>query len=120
MITYLNKEIIFADFSGLKEQQDLIDVALTASRNIRACEYSPVLFLCDFTNAVVGTEVMTSIKDEGKYILKNIPIITAITGISGLKQVLIQGYIRFTGSKLRIFDTLQEAKDDLIIRSQGE
>ncbi|MFY0625104.1 MAG: hypothetical protein JXR07_02335 [Reichenbachiella sp.] len=112
-IEYKGKEILFINLKDMSEQPQLIDDGIEAARIIKE-RNERLLFLCDFTNASVGTQFMSRIKDDGKYILKNIPIKTAVTGITGLKNILIQGYIKFTDSKLRIFDTLEEAQEYLV------
>ncbi len=111
-IEYKGKTFLFLNINGMTEQDVLIEDAKKAAKTIIE-RNEPTRFLCDFTNASFGVELMNQIKDDGKYILKNIPMKTAITGITGLKQILLQGYIRFTGSKLRVFNTLEEAKDYL-------
>ncbi len=112
-INYKGKELLFIDLKNIKDPKILIDDAKEAARIIIE-RNAYTLFLCDFTNAAISTDFMSGIKDDGKHILKNIPIKTAVTGITGLKNIMLQGYIRFTGSKLRSFPTLDEAKEYLI------
>ena len=111
-IIHRDKKVLFLDLKDMKDQNELIKDAKEVA-NIIIERNSPTLFLCDFTNAAVGTEFMSQMKEDGRQILRNIPVKTAVSGITGLKQILLQGYIRFTGSKLRSFDTLEEAKDYL-------
>ena len=112
-ITYKGKQLLFINLIDMKDQDEMIKDGKKAAEMIIE-RNKPTLFLCDFSNSAIGSAFMSQIKDDGKYILKNIPMKTAVIGITGLKQILLQGYIRFTGSKLRTFDTLEEAKDYLV------
>ena len=111
-IEYKGRKMLFADFNGMEDQEELLRDAKKASETLlMATEH--MFFLCDFTDASVGKGFMATIKDDAKKVLRTIPLTTAVTGITGLKQILVQGYIRVTGSKMRIFNTLEEAKEYL-------
>jgi len=111
-IVHKGKKILFGDFKNIIDPDELLKEGLEAAKILKESS-GPMNLLCDFSGASAGTTFMSQIKDEGMYILKNVPLTTALTGISGLKMILVQGYIRVTGSKLRVFKTLEEAKDYL-------
>lgn len=113
IITYKEKEIVFADFSTLKDQEHLIADAKKAAKVLRERKEPDPKFLVDFSGASLGIDFMSQIKKEGKQILRNRSVLTAVIGISGLKKVMMKGYVRFTGSALKAFDTLNEAKEYL-------
>lgn len=114
LITYQGKEIVFADFSTLKDEEKLIADAKEAAKMLRASQEPSPKFLVDFTEASLGMDFMSQIKKDGKQIIKKVPLVTAVIGISGLKKVMLKGYVRFTGSNLKSFDTIDEAKDYLV------
>lgn len=111
-IEHKGKKILFIDLKEMVDQEAMIKDGKETARLIKE-KNEPTRLLVDMTNSAAGTEFMSSIKEDGKFILKNIPMKTAVTGITGLKNIMLQGYIKFTGSKLRSFPTLDEAKEYL-------
>lgn len=112
-IEHKGRKILLGDFKGITDQEELLKQGQDAARILKESSGEQMYLLVDFHGTAVGVDFMTKIKDEGKYILKNVPLTTALTGITGLKEILVQGYIRFTNSKLRTFSTVEEAKDYL-------
>jgi len=74
-----------------------------------------VPLLTSFENTTGTTEFMNEVKRLGKEVISLKTTKTALLGISGVKNVLVQGYIFFTGeNKLKTFQTEKEALDWLV------
>ena len=106
--TSSGRTVLYGDFEGMTDQDEILKQGMRLAQELKNSS-GPQYFLVNFKGATVGTAFMTAIKNEAKLILKTIPLTTAVLGIDGLKQILIQGYIRFTGSNLRMFKTKEEA-----------
>ena len=69
--------------------------------------------LSNFDGVPVGTEFMNKVKPWGKELQPKIKR-QALLGVTGLKNILLQGYILFTGEKeIKTFDSEAEALDYL-------
>ncbi|WP_109829414.1 hypothetical protein [Reichenbachiella versicolor] len=102
------RNILYANFEGMKSEDELLAQAAYTVQTLKVAEGCR-FFLANFKEASVNAKFMAHIKKDAKTLLTRYPIVTAIIGIDGLKQILVQGYIRFTGSKLKIFKTKEEA-----------
>lgn len=75
---------------------------------IRFLEPSPtkVLSLANFTDSVISNEFMNKVNQAGKEIGNYKLGKTALLGMIGIKLVLLQAFLRFTGNKdTKTFDT---------------
>ena len=74
------------------------------------------LVLSDFTNASVGSAFMNRVREggvnDGSALLEK----NALVGITGLKGILLDGYVKVTnlGDKIRAFDTEAEVLEWLV------
>lgn len=111
--TYKGKQIFYVDYSGLKTDEMI--KLLKDSCNEAAKFNEQVLLLCNYENTKGDTKYMSEVKRLGKEVIAEKAAKTALIGITGLKEVLVQGYTFFTGEKnLKIFKTEQEATEWLI------
>jgi len=68
--------------------------------------------LSNFQNAAVGPDFMARAKDLGKQTIPRTEK-QAITGLDGLKMMLLKAYVKFTGAEIKICQTEAEALDYL-------
>lgn len=105
-----DKMIIFFDFSGCRE--DVFFTTLEHSRNVvRTLKKDTLLTLVDVTNTESNDRTNNAIK---AFANENRPYVKAgaVVGVSGLKKLIFQMVMKFTGRKnLKLFDTVQDAKD---------
>lgn len=110
-IEYKGKEILFIDYRGLGLEESLETLEqvdkIMAERNEKA------LILVDTRDTYTSAEFMARLKESGKR-MRPLMEKQAIVGITGLKAILLDAYNRFTGSALRPFSTLEEAKEWLV------
>jgi hypothetical protein len=105
--------ILVADYHGLQKVSEQFQV-LDEVTNILKSSPSKLAILSNFEGATVGTEFMNKVKPWGKEMQPKIKR-QALLGITGLKGILLQGYILFTGEKeIKAFDTEAEAMNYLL------
>jgi flavodoxin len=74
-----------------------------------------VFTLTDVTNTTFNSKVSDAMKE---FVVHNKPYIvaSAVVGVTGLKQIIYNAVMKFSGRKLTAFDSLAEAKDWLAER----
>lgn len=110
-IHYKGREIIYVDYRGQTEDEML----RTASdlREWLLATNKEHLRLINITEAFATPKFTEFIRKLGKE-TKHIPVRAAIVGITGAKKVLLLGYNRILGGKMKPFDNEQDAKEYLI------
>jgi dihydroxyacetone kinase DhaKLM complex PTS-EIIA-like component DhaM len=103
------EEILHIDLAGIKDQEILIEFVKLAATMVKAYPQSSCLVLADFTNTALGAEVMTEMKKAAKEIVSAKSCKTAVLGITGLKKILYNGYVKFTGSQSKAFENKADA-----------
>lgn len=112
-VEYKGKTILYLDYRGLNTFEEQVKIIEDVSKIVEKSP-TPILSLANFEGISVGNEFMTRIKDWGKEYQPKIGR-QAVLGISGLKNILFQGYLKFTGDKnTRAFDNETEAMDWLV------
>lgn len=108
--THLNKKYLYLNYEGHTpaELLDLIDVQIKEIQNCKGQVY----VLSNVKNTIMSPEFMKKAKEEGKKYVAKVEK-SAIIGVTGLKRILVQSYISFTGSKFKLFETKEEALDYL-------
>jgi hypothetical protein len=113
-IEHQDKRILFVDYRGQETPEAMIHV-LEEEISVDAASPTKVLVLANFEGTSGSVEYMARVKKAGKEIRNQKVQKTALLGITGLKVVLLDGYIRFTGDEhIRAFDTEAEALDWLV------
>lgn len=108
------KKIIYIDYTGLKELEEMFAVLDECVKIVKTLPGN-YLSLTNFTDSVASSEFMDRLKKEGKSVFEQKTGKGASVGITGLKLILFQAYLRFTGSKNRkLFNTEREAIDWLV------
>ncbi|MFK7953142.1 MAG: hypothetical protein AB8B73_09865 [Ekhidna sp.] len=112
IIKHQKKEILYVDYRDLKTEEilqvmdDATDFALKENR--------PLLRLSNMIDVYAVPAVVDRAKLSGKK-TAHLTIKRAAVGIVGAKKVLFNAFNRFTGGNARAFDTVDEAKDWLVI-----
>lgn len=111
-ILYKNKDLLCVDYKGLTNLAETLEVLDLLEEHLKASKGHILLFQ-DFNNVFLAREFMNRAKRLGKRYQKRVDK-HALTGIKGIKKVLLQAYITVTGDTVRAFDTETQAKDFLV------
>lgn len=113
-IQHKGKKIMHINFADCKSDEVLtiIDQAKAA---IRTQAKQSVLTLTDVTNTAFNSKVSDALKE---FVVHNKPYVvaSAVVGVTGLKQIIFNAVMKFSGRKLTAIDSLAEAKDWLAER----
>jgi len=113
-IQHRGKKIMHINFADCKADEILaiIDQAKAA---IRTQAKQSVLTLTDVTNTAFNSKVSDALKE---FVVHNKPYVvaSAVVGVTGLKQIIFNAVMKFSGRKLTAIDSLAEAKDWLAER----
>lgn len=103
------KEILFLDFSDCTVG-DLMSAIGEAEKIIKTRPENSLLILTDVTNARFDEQVSARMKEFTKH---NKPYVkaSAVVGISGLKKIMFDAIMLFSGRKIHACDTVEQAKD---------
>lgn len=113
IIHHKGKRIVYIDFSKIRTIEEIKAVISDAKQEIHG---QPPLSVLTLTS-VEDTHFNSEIKDLfTSYITSNKPFVKAraILGVSGLKQVLYNGMLKFTGDNIRAFSNPEDAKNWLV------
>ena len=113
-IQHKGKKILHLNFADCKADEVLV-VIDQAKAAIRTQARQSVLTLTDVTNTSFNSKVSDAMKD---FVMHNKPYVvaSAVVGVTGLKQIIYNAVMKFSGRKLTAFDSLAEAKDWLAER----
>ena len=108
-IDHQGKKILHLDFSHCKAGE-VLQVIAQAKAVIATQPPKSVMTLTDVTEAAFNSAVSEAMKD---LVSHNKPYVTAaaVVGVAGLKQIIFNAVVRFSGRKLHAFGSLDEAKD---------
>ena len=108
-IEHKGRKILHLDFSHVKaaEIMPIIDMAKST---ISAQPPKSVYTLTDVTEAGFNTQVSDAMKE---FVSHNKPYVaaSAVVGVTGLKQIIFNAVMKFSGRHLHAFDSLDQAKD---------
>jgi|GEM_PF-1281090 len=116
VITYKEQEIVFYDYSGLKKEDEMIEVMNDGIEYSKKVDQSKkYLILTDISNAFATpgfTEANTELQKEFGHLIGR----SAVVGISAGKKILLAGVNKIVGDDkaAKPFNTLEEAKEYLI------
>lgn len=110
---YKGKNILSVDYGGAQNDDELIRV-LHEEIEIEKQLTGKTLCLVNVANANAGSRYMAELKKQGKEVRNNKVEKTATLGVEGLKKVLFDAYILFTGEVNKTFDSEIAAKEWLI------
>ncbi len=112
-IEHRGRQVIFFDYRDQRTDQELIATLEAGSAMMQPLP-APALLYNDFEGSVIGSAFMRRVKQVGRNNRKLIGR-SALIGISGVKTVFFNAYLRATGERdTRAFRTRQEALDFLV------
>jgi hypothetical protein len=108
-IQHKGKQILHLDFSAAKPD-DVIATIQGAKTVIGAQAPGSVRILTDVTDASFNSKVSEAMKD---FVNHNKPFVlaSAVVGVTGLKQIIYNAVVKFSGRNLVAFNTIDQAKD---------
>ena len=108
-IEHKGKKILHLDLSRT-EPKDILNVIDQAKPVIAAQPFMSVRTLTDVTDLKFNTEASEALK---QFVNHNKPYVTAaaVVGVTGLKQIIYNAVVRFSGRNLVAFDTHNQAKE---------
>jgi hypothetical protein len=115
-VEHKGKMIYYVDYSNIKTNDEFLAVIKQTNafrEKIKAEGKNNLLMLVDLSGSFVYGEVLEEIKKAGKF-TKEITAREAVVGITGGKKILLKIVQTITQMNLRVFDTLEEAKDWLV------
>jgi hypothetical protein len=115
-IEYKGKTIYYVDYSNIKTNDEFISVIKQSNsfrEKIKSEGKKNLLMLVDVSGSFVYGDVLTEIKKAGK-ITKEMTLKEAVVGISGGKKILLKIVQSFTNMNLKVFDSIDEAKEWLV------
>jgi hypothetical protein len=112
-IMYKGKTIVFADYRGLLKPEQQLQTLDQLGQLLKMSSTGTYL-LSNFEDISIGTEFMNRAKDLGKEHQAKLKR-QAYLGVTGLKNILLQGFLTFSGTKeAKTFDNETIAKDWLV------
>ncbi len=115
-VEYKGQSIYYVDYSNIKSNDEFIAVIKQSNsfrEKVRSEGKKDLLMLVDISGSFVYGDVLTEIKKAGK-ITKELTLKEAVVGISGGKKILLKIVQSFTNMNLKVFDSIDEAKDWLV------
>lgn len=111
-IEHKGKEIFFIDYSNL-QGQEYLDFSLSIADIALSSGKTNQLLLIDFTGSLITREVSAAHKEltrKTHHLYKHL----AFVGMDPLRRILANAALSFVTNKVRLFKTLEEAKDWLV------
>ena len=111
-IQYEGKNILHLDFSHCKAEE-ILNTISKAKKVIAAQPEQSLLTLTDVTDARFNDAVTQEMK---AFTTHNRPYVRAgaVVGVTGLKRIIFQAVVAFSGRKLSAFDNVEQAKKWLV------
>ena len=112
-IEYKGKTIVYADYRGLKKEQQMLEVLDELGMVGRKAK-DKILLLQDYRDTYLTKDFMVKVKTLGKELALTKINKHAMLGITGMKKILLRAYVGFSGDTVRIFDLEEQAKEYLV------
>ncbi len=111
-IQHKGKQILHLDFTRANADE-VLQVIREATGVIAAQPAKSLRTLTDVTDMRFNTEATEALK---VFVNHNKPYVTAsaVVGITGLKQIIYNAVLKFSGRNLVAFDSVSQAKDWLV------
>jgi hypothetical protein len=109
MVTHKGKRILYFDLSSCKSTE-LAAIIVEAKKAVAAEKHGSVLALTNVTNTELSKDTSDIVKD---FTAHNKPYVkaSAVVGVEGLKKIIYNAVMAFSGRQLSAFATLEQAKD---------
>ena len=108
-IEHKGKKLLHLDFSHIKAGE-VLPIIDQAKSTIGTQPPRSVYTLTDVTETGFNTQVSEAMKE---FVAHNKPYVaaSAVVGVTGLKQIIFNAVMKFSGRHLHAFDSLDQAKD---------
>jgi hypothetical protein len=103
------KKILHLNFRAAKAEE-VIEIIGKAKAVIGAQPERSVRTLTDVTDAAFNSRVSEAMKDFVNH-NKRFVTASAVVGVTGLKQIIYNAVVKFSGRNLVAFDTIEQARD---------
>jgi hypothetical protein len=112
-IEHRGRQILFFDYRDQTSDEEMIATLEAGSAMMQPLRRALLLYN-DFEGSVIGSAYMKRVKEVGQ-MNKLLIGRSALTGISGLKVIFFNAYLRATGERnTRAFQTRDQALDFLV------
>ena len=111
-----DKEIYFVDYTNIKTNEEFLQTIKETNafrEQVRSEGKKDLLILVDITGSYAYGQVLDELKKSGR-ITKDLSKKEAIVGITGSQKILLQIVQTFTRMQLKVFSSVEEAKDWLV------
>lgn len=108
-IQHKGKKILLINFADCKAEE-VLTVIDQAKAAIRTQAHQSVLTLTDVTNTAFNSKVSDALKEFVVH-NKHYVVASAVVGVTGLKQIIYNAVMKFSGRKLHAIDSVADAKD---------
>jgi hypothetical protein len=115
-IEYKGREIYYVDYSYIKTNEEFLEIIRQTNafrEKAKSDGKRDLLMLVDVSGSFVYGEVLDAIKRAGK-LTKELTAKEAVVGITGGKKILLKIVQAFTRMNLRVFDSVEDAKNWLV------
>jgi hypothetical protein len=111
-ISHKGKEIIFVDYSDVKNEAEMISI-LKAHKDMVLGENSRFIFCADYTGSVKPSEYAL---EANKFLsdLEHLIIKGSFIGVTGIKNILLTSVITLFGLNFKTFNEKNSALDYLV------
>jgi hypothetical protein len=108
-IEHKGRKLLHLDFSHCKSDE-VLRIVGQARAVIGSQPPKSVRTLTDVTETGFNSAVSEAMKS---FVEHNKPFVTAaaVVGVTGLKQIIFNAVVKFSGRKLHAFETMDQAKD---------
>ncbi len=108
-IQHKGKQLLYLDLVNAKSTE-VVQLVKDATPVIAAQPEKSLRTLTNVTNMAFNSEATEALKQFTKH-NKPYVIAGAVVGVTGLKQIIYNAVLKFSGRNLVAFDTLDEAKN---------
>jgi|SRR4030042_5217976 len=112
-INHKGKTIFYADHRGLQGDK-ILENQNTLLEMIKSENIINALSITDMRDVVVSQSVNEGMKKIGNNILQYSKKAAVVGMASGLKQIIISGFLKIASKPMALFNTIEEAKEWLV------
>lgn len=108
-VAYQGISIYYMDFSGLRTEQEISAVMQECKQHIRSQSPKSVVGLANIDNMHFNANIKEIFAD---FVKGNSPFmkVSAVVGVTGLKQIVFNGLMKLTGRDVKSFNHVDDAK----------
>lgn len=114
-ITHRGRKVLYVDYSPCNSEAELIELYESVVKEISQWGGSDGLTLSNFEGVYLSSKFMSLAKRHGNGVLDGKLKAQGLLGITGLKNILLQGYKRAVkDDKTHVFKSREEALNRLV------